>query len=466
MIMSQDIHYLGLLEVSAKIRSRELSAEHVTATLLDRIDHHDRRLNSVLLTLAESALAQARQADDEIDRGFWRGPLHGVPLGVKDSLWTEGVPTTSGMEVLSNFRPAENSTVVKRMLDAGAVLIGKLHMTEGATLEHHEAFGRPYNPWSEDHWTGVSSSGSGVAVAAGLCYGSLGTDTSGSIRMPSAANNLTGIKPTWGRVSRHGLVALSETLDHIGPMARSTADAAAILQVIAGADRNDPTALHDPVPDYSSGLDASLDGVTLGIDRDFAYRDMPAEIVGAMEDAVAVLCGLGVRLREVECPRFDWRQTSAIISAEAAGAHAEYFPAQADRYGAHVRAVLEAGAAWDAPALARAYLERARFAGRLAVMFEDVDLLILPGIGGLLPKWRDVEAGGDTVERLRDTIFRFNGPFNQAGVPTISLPAGFHGNLPIGIQLVGRRLAEPLLIRAGHGFQQRTDFHTRHPDLN
>jgi len=188
--------------------------------LLERIERHESRLHSIALLMRESALEQARQADAEIAAGLHRGPLQGVPVGIKDLLWTEGLPTRAGTELLSDFRPTSDATVVKRLKRAGAVIIAKLHMTEGATVEHHSSFERPVNPWSADHWTGVSSSGSGVATAAGFCFGAIGSDTGGSIRMPSAANNLTGIKPTWGRVSRHGLIHLSESCDHLGPMAR------------------------------------------------------------------------------------------------------------------------------------------------------------------------------------------------------------------------------------------------------
>jgi amidase len=229
-------HYDSLLSVSDRIRSGALRAADVTAELLARFARYDGRLHSALMVLADDAMAQARQADAEIAAGRWRGPLHGVPIGVKDLLWTKGLPTTGGMDVLRDFRPEEDATVVARLKQAGAVIIAKLHMTEGATFNHHPSFPRPVNPWSGAHWSGVSSSGSGVAPAAGLCFGAIGSDTGGSIRMPSAANNLTGIKPTWGRVSRHGLIHLAESLDHLGPMARSAVDAAAILQAIAGWD--------------------------------------------------------------------------------------------------------------------------------------------------------------------------------------------------------------------------------------
>ncbi|HEX8058904.1 MAG TPA: amidase, partial [Novosphingobium sp.] len=281
------IHYDELLPVSERIRGGDLTSVEVTTALLDRIERYDGLLHSALIVLTDQAMEQARRADAEIAAGRWRGPLHGIPIGVKDLLWTKGLPTTGGMELLRDFRPEEDATVVARLKAAGAVIIAKLHMTEGATFNHHPVFERPVNPWSADHWTGVSSSGSGVAPAAGFCFGAIGSDTGGSIRMPSAANNLTGIKPTWGRVSRHGLIHLAESLDHLGPMARSAADAAAILQAIAGWDVKDMTSLSDPVPDYLAQMDDGIAGLTLGIDWDFAARDMAPEIVASLETTLA-----------------------------------------------------------------------------------------------------------------------------------------------------------------------------------
>jgi amidase len=466
--MTSDVHYLGLLEVSEAIRRRELSAERVTRSLLERIDRLEGGLNSIMMLLADSALAQARAADAEIASGLWRGPLHGVPIGIKDLLWTKDLPTTAGMEIHKDFRPGEDATVVRRLKRAGAVLIAKLHMTEGATLEHHPSLPRPVNPWSAPHWTGVSSSGSGVAPAAGFCYGALGTDTGGSIRMPSAANNLTGIKPTWGRVSRHGLMHLSESLDHIGPMARSAADAAAILQAIAGADADDPTALAEPVPDYLSLLGQGASDLVIGVDWGFATGEMPDEIVQAVRGAAEVFTSLGARVREIDFPSTETVGTEImpVMMAEVAAAHAEHFPAKADRYGPRLRAMLGAAGGIDALTVVRGYQARDRFNGRLRAVFREVDLILTPGLGQIVPTWDDIEAMGDDIGAMSRTLMRFTTPFNVAGVPTISLPGGFTAQgLPVGVQLVGWKLAEPALIRAGCAFQRATAFHTRRPPL-
>ncbi len=464
-----NIHYLGLLEISERIRRRILSAEEVTRVLLERIERHEGRLHSIAWLPADAALAQARQADAEMAAGLCRGPLHGAPLGVKDLLWTEGLPTCAGMALLKDFRPPSDATVVKRLKRAGAVIIAKLHMTEGATVHHHPSLPRPVNPWCPDRWTGVSSSGSGVATAAGFCFGAIGSDTGGSIRMPCAANNLSGIKPTWGRVSRHGLIHLSESLDHLGPMARSVADAAAILQAIAGADPLDPTALTEPVPDYLSLTNAAVGDLVLGVDWQFAAGGMPPEIRQSLEGALGVFQDLGVRVREVTIPwtEEDFLATLPIFDAEVAVAHAEHFPAKADQYGPWLRSMLQQSASnVDRAGLARAYLARDRYKGRVRSLFQDVDMILTPGLGQILPTWQAIESRSGEALPFDPDLIRFTLPFNVAGTPTLSFPGGFtQDGIPIGLQLVGAWADEAVLVRAGAAFQQVTAFHTRHPVL-
>ena len=463
-----DVHYLGLVETAELIRRRELSSEEVTAALLKRVDRLEPQLHSFALVLEEAAMEQARAADKEIAAGLWRGPLHGAPIGVKDLLDMAGLPTAAGCDLLRDNVAATDATVVRKLKHAGAVIIGKLHTTEGALLDHHPSIPRPVNPWSAEHWTGVSSSGSGVATAAGLCYGALGTDTGGSIRMPSSANNLTAIKPTWGRVSRHGLFPLAESLDHIGPMARSARDAAAMLQVIAGADPRDPTALVEPRPDDVGEFGKTIADVIVGVDWRFAAEGLPAEIEGALKELCRVLQDLGADVRPVRTP---WDPDTdngalAILVAELAQAHAAFFPSQAERYGARTRATIEAGRAVDAAGYIQASRLRAQFNGQLAKVFQEVNLLVTPGLGLPVPRLTELEAILADLEVARRTLMRFTSPFNLSGLPTLSLPGGFTSDgLPLGLQLVGGRLSEALLCRVGHAVQQITDHHLRHPPL-
>jgi amidase len=467
--MTADLHYASLLEVSRLIRYRHVTAQEVCQALLDRIDRLDAKLNSFVLVLRDTALAEASRADREIAAGLWRGPLHGVPIGIKDLLDVAGVPTTSGTEIHKDRVAGADATVVRSLRQAGAVIIGKLHMTEGATLAHHPSLPRPDNPWRSGYWTGVSSSGSGVATAAGLCYGALGTDTGGSIRMPSGACGLSGMKPTWGRVSRHGLFPLAESFDHIGPMARSAADAAAMLQAIAGPDPRDPTALSAPTPDYLSQLGGGLAGLSVGVDKDVIERDVDPEVLASVLSAISAFESLGARIREVSLPSFAPLMGSVmpLLTAELMVAHAASFPSQADRYGPDLRRMLESGAGLSAMDIARCVHARAAFSGEMRQVFDEVDLLITPAAPAPTPTWAEVEAMSDDMGGLMARVARYTLPFNATGSPTLSLPSGLGSSgLPLGVQLIGRHLAEATLLRAGARFQQVTDFHLAHPQLD
>ena len=283
------IHYATLSEVSGLLRSREISSVELTEAQLARIVAVDAELHSYALVTAELALAQARQADREIAAGNRRGPLHGVPIAVKDLCYTQGVPTEGGLKVYENFLPAFDATVMTKLYDAGAVLLGKLNLTEGAMVGYHRDFEIPVNPWGENLFAGVSSSGSGVATAAGLCYASLGSDTGGSIRLPAMANGIVGLKPTYGRVSRYGVIPLAESLDHIGPMTRSVSDAAAVFQAIAGRDVNDPTSLNDEVPNILSRLDGDISSLRIGVDESFVRLGSPEGLVTAIQEVINTL---------------------------------------------------------------------------------------------------------------------------------------------------------------------------------
>lgn len=462
-----DLHYESLLGVSAKIRSRQVSSVEVTRAMLDRIERFDGRLNSFLMVMPEAALAAARRADEEIASGQWRGPLHGVPLGVKDLLFTKGLPTSAGMRIHREFKPDYDATVVARLKRAGSVIIGKVHMTEGATLDHHPDFPRPDNPWVADHWTGVSSSGSGVAPAAGFCYGALGTDTGGSIRIPSACCGLSGIKPTWGRVSRYGLFPLGQSLDHIGPMARTTADAAAILKVIAGADPNDPTALPDPVADYLSEIGAGVEGLVIGVDWAFATNDVDPDMAAAFKAAIATLEDLGAQVRPVSFPPHPTSEAFPLMMAEIVASHQDTFPSRADDYGPSLRGMLESGSEVTGQMVVRSNLARLRFNGQLARLFQDVDILAVPTLTRGAPSWTEVEEMAQDMVAMMNGLMRYTVPFNLSGSPTLSVPCGFDARgLPLSLQLVGRRLEEGVICRAGHAYQSVTDFHTRHPILS
>ena len=460
-----ELHYLELLDVSRLIQSRQLSSVEATQAQLDRIDALDGRLGSYARVMREQALADARRADAELASGVPRGPLHGVPIAVKDLCWTAGVVSAAGMTIHGDFVPTEDATVVRRLREAGAVILGKLQMTEGAYADHHPAIAAPVNPWNAAHWPGVSSSGSGVATAAGLCYGSLGTDTGGSIRFPSAANGLTGLKPTWGRVSRHGAFELAATLDHIGPMTRSAADAGAMLGAIAGADAKDPTASPLPVPDYLAGMHRGLDGLRIGVDARWITEGVDAETRAVLDAAIAAVKTLGGELRPVAFPDpaqviDDW---FPLCGMEVAVAHEATYPARTDEYGPGLAGLIELGRAQSGLAYQKIVLHRLDFAGRVKALFEDVDLLIVPATGIASPTMERMARMGEDAE-LISAVLRYTCPFDMTGSPTITLPGGFTAaGMPVGFQLVGRHFEEDLLVRAGWAFQQVTDWHRRHP---
>ena len=463
----EQIFFLEFGELTRLLHTRKLSPVELTRNMLERITQLDRRLGAYVLVTPELALAQARDAEAMLMQRRILGPLHGVPIAVKDLCFTKGVATAAGMPLHRNFKPAFDGTVVARLRDAGAILLGKLQMTEGAFADHHPDISPPVNPWNAAHWSGASSSGSGVATAAGLCYAAIGTDTGGSIRFPSAANGVTGIKPTWGRVSVNGAYELAASLDHIGTICRSAADAGAMLAVIAGADPHDPTALQAPVPDYVAGSDRDLRGVRIGIDPHYTTQGVDAVMQAALENGKAVLAGLGAELRNVSFPDptdviEDWATQCAV---ETAVAHEATFPSQRAAYGPGLAGLLDMGRQVNPLDLQKAWLRRRQFSGRLAALFETIDLLLIPAQPTASPTVADMAALGSDPDGF-DRLVKFTAPFNTSGSPTITLPAGFtRQGTPVALQLVARHLDEALLVRAGRGFQRETDWHRRHPAL-
>ena len=464
-MMSRALPDLNLLEVSDVIRTRAVSPVEVTAAVLERIGAHEAALNSFITVLHDRAMAQARTAEAEILRGFWRGPLHGVPIGLKDLCYTTFAPSSAGMHINRDFVPPHNATVVDRLEAAGAVTIGKLAMTEGAFAGHHPLMPTPVNPWAPAHWTGASSSGSGAATAAGFCYGSLGSDTGGSIRFPSGACGLTGVKPTWGRVSRYGVFPLSESLDHIGPMTRTAADAAVMLGVIAGADPLDPTTLTAAVPDYLAGLDGSIRGLRIGLAEAYVFDGLDPQVEAVLRHALQALESLGARTMPVAFP--DWRPIGQdwgiFCGVETAIAHEATYPSQAGQYGPVLAGFIDGGLKVSAMDYGKVLIERAKLVGHVGRIFDDVDVMIVPVIPTPVPKIADWD---EIVRQDIGELLRYTAPFDMTGSPTITLNGGFDRNgVPVGFQLVGPHLSEAMLLRAAHAFQKVTDFHARHPDL-
>jgi len=463
--MSNELHYLELVDVGQRIQRKELSPVEVTQAQLARIEKVDGALKSYVIVMAEQALADAHRAEAEIAKGQIRGPLHGVPVAVKDLCWTKGVATAAGMTLYRDFVPTEDGTAVRKLREAGAVILGKLQLTESAYADHHPTVTPPANPWNAAHWSGASSSGSGVATAAGLCYGSLGTDTGGSIRFPSSANGLTGLKPTWGRVSRHGAFELAATLDHIGPMTRSAADAGAMLGAIAGADPKDPTASLAAVPNYLAGMARGLRGLRVGIDARWNREGVDAATAKVMEGALAAVRELGAEVRQVIFPDptqviADWFPLCGI---EAAVVHESTYPARKQMYGPALSGLLDLGRAQSGIDYQKIVLHRHAFSGKVRAMFEGIDLLLMPSQGVASPTLERMRSFGEDAE-LMSAMLRYTCPLDMSGSPTITLPGGFtDAGTPVAFQFVARHFEEELLVRAGWAFQQATDWHRRHP---
>ncbi len=464
---ADDLCYATIEELGPRLAAGELSPLELTRALLERISAIDGQWRSYATVMADSALEAAERAGREIKAGRYRGPLHGIPVAVKDLCYTRGTPTMGGTKVLEDLVPEFDSTVVARFKSAGAILLGKLNLTEGAMGGYNRARQIPLNPWAPDRWTGASSSGSGVATAAGMCYASLGSDTGGSIRSPSAACGITGLKPTWGRVSRYGVLDLAQSLDHVGPMTRSTWDCAAVLEAIAGDDPSDPTTLPGPAPALLAGIGDGIAGLRIGFDREYATRDVDDQIAAAVFESVRVLESLGAEIMDVELPAIDpyalvW---PTLCSVEALAAHSETFPSRANDYGPWFRGWLELGASTSAVEYARACDLRSELTGLLARAFAGIDMLACPAQGDLPHFVSDESLYDGPMVDHGPVRRRFSCPWDMNRAPTLTLPNGWtKEGLPTALQLVGPPGGEAVLCRAGNAFERATDFR-RHPSV-
>lgn len=462
--MENELHYLDMFDLSLMIRSRKLSPVDITKAQLARIEKLDGALNSYACVAAESALEQARQAEAELVRGACRSPLHGVPIAVKDLFWTKGIPTTAGTTIHRGFMAQEDATVVARLKEAGAVILGKLRMTEGAFAIHHPDLPAPNNPWGAAHWAGASSSGSGVATAAGLCYAALGTDTGGSIRFPAAANNLTGLKPTWGRVSRYGAFELAASLDHVGPMARSAKDVLFLLSTIAGHDPKDPTSLPSACLEIP-GIDESFKGLRVGVDEAWLSDGVDPAIQKGLQQIMNFIRQGGGTLVRVEMP--DTRAVSTNwerhCGVQTAIAHEATYPSRAVEYGPALSRLIDGGRELSGADYQRILLAAQRFTGEVDALFNEVDLVLAPVQPYAAPTYEQLAGLASDPEANRRLI-QFTSPFNVSGHPCLSLPCGFtQQGLPLGAQFIGKKESEGTLCRAGMAVQRVSDWHKQRP---
>ena len=470
MVDGISLHYKTITEVAKLIESKQVSPVELTSHLLSRIEDLEPRFKSYATVMEDHALASARSAEQEIQSGTYRGALHGVPIAVKDLCFTKGVRTMGGTKSLADNIPHFDATVVTKFDAAGAVLLGKLNLTEGAMAGYNPDFDIPVNPWDSDRWAGASSSGSGVATAAGLCFGSLGSDTGGSIRFPAAACGVVGLKPTWGRVSRFGVLALAESLDHVGPLTRSSADAGIVLQAIAGRDSNDPTSLPEAVPDMLDGIEQGVKGVRIGLDESYVSKGVDPELLEAVLVGVRLLEEQGAEIVDVNMPDIEEYLSAfpILCSAEALVAHETIYPSRRDEYGPWFRDWLDLGATITGAMYAKANNLRAASNGLLRQVFQRIDVLACPSMPEppflINPSWL---YGPMRDEGLDMSLMRFTAPFDFNGAPTISLPCGLNSEgLPLSLQFAGRHLQEPLLCRIGHTYEQATEWHKARPPID
>ena len=468
--MSAEPALLSLTEVAQAIAQKRFSSREVTKSCLDRIAQWQPRLNAFLAIEPDEALAAADAADAALAKGNARGALHGVPLAHKDMYYDAGRIVTCGSKIRRDFVATSTSTALQRLKDVGTIRLGSLQMVEFAygPTGHNAHYGAVHNPWGLDHITGGSSSGSGSAVAARLTFAALGSDTGGSIRMPAHFCGVTGLKTTYGRISRAGAMPLSQSLDTVGPLARTAEDCALLLGLMAGVDPNDPTAAAEPVPDYVAATRESITGLTIGVPSAFYVDDLDPEVERILDETIAVLKREGANIVQVELP--DQRQLTAaaqlVVAVEASAFHKRWLIERPQDYGPQVLMRLQNGLA--IPGVS--YLEAMRWRGpALAAYLAAVagtDAVIVPGAPVPAPTLAESDVGnGPDADAVIQRLTRFTRPVNYLGVPSLAIPSGFTKNgLPVGMQLIGRSFDEAMLLRIGAAFQRATDFHERVPE--
>jgi aspartyl-tRNA(Asn)/glutamyl-tRNA(Gln) amidotransferase subunit A len=439
----------------------------VTERVLARINALDGTLNAFVTVLSEQARHEAREAERQILAGHYHGPLHGVPVSIKDLFATAGVRTTAGSRVLANHIPDHDATVVERLRTAGAIVVGKTNMLEFAYAAVHPDYGPTPNPWDLARSSSGSSSGSAVAVATGMGYGSIGSDTGGSIRLPAAYCGIVGLKPTYGRVSRHGGVPVSWSADHFGPMTRTAGDAAALLGAIAGEDPRDPTSGQVPVPDYVAELGGGVAGMRIGVSELYLRRNVAPAVLALVERAIATLERLGATIEEIALPPPSEAVPAllAILMPEATVYHLPWLREQPESYSSAVRERLELGAITPAISYIQGQQVRRRLIDAFLAAMEPVDLLVTPtGPTAATLLEGDLITGDEADPQVLAALIHFSGPFNLTGFPAVSIPCGFTpGGLPVGVQLVGKPWQEGQLLAAAHAYEQVTDWHRRLP---
>jgi aspartyl-tRNA(Asn)/glutamyl-tRNA(Gln) amidotransferase subunit A len=439
-------------EIGELIRTRQVTSVEATQALLDHAHSLNDTVNAYISFRDDLALAEAARADEEIESGNHRGPLHGVPMAIKDNLYLAGEVTTMASRIHQDFVSDDDATVVTKLREAGVVITGKLNMHEYAWgIDNNSPhFGAVHNPWNLDKVPGGSSGGSGAAVASDMSFSTLGTDTAGSIRIPSSACGLVGLKPTHGRVAKYGCFPLAWTLDHIGPMSKSVADAAAVLQAIAGFDHRDPTSVDVPVGDYSASLGRGVEGLVIGVEEDYFFHNVDSTVESLVRAQIAALEERGATVKKVSIPALahsEWTELATSLS-EASAIHHKDVVDRPEDFGEDILFLFELGELFSSVDYLQAQQLRRAIKQDFAAALQDVDVIIAPTLPVMPPDIGSsvADLNGKDVD-LIDNFIRFTGPSNLTGLPALTVPAGLNEGLPVGMQLIGRAFDEETLFR-------------------
>ena len=462
---------LSIKEAGLRLSRREISSAELVEAVLDRVDRTEPLVHAYAHVMREVARRQAKEADNELARGHWRGPMHGIPIAYKDLVYTTEAPTEAGSRVLEGWVPDYDASVLGRLRQAGAVTIGKAHT-------HEFAYGvnipPTRNPWLADGYPGGSSAGSGVSVAVRSAFGAIGTDGGGSIRCPAAVNGIVGLKPTNGRVSRRGVVPMSSTFDNVGPLTRTVEDCALMLGAMAGYDPADPISLDEGVPDYAAGIGRGVKGLRLGVEREFFFsKRVHPDVLASIQAALDFLQSAGAELVDVKIPELDLAVAAAMpaLVADTTAYHRQWLRERADRYEASTRVMIELGELIPATHYVTAQRARRLLRDRFRTVFEmfALDALVAPTLPGPTVKVDELNLNltYGSGESPGSTYFRNCVAANVVGVPVLSVPAGFTGDgLPFGMAVWGRPLAEPTLFQIAHAYESAHPFHEREPKLD
>lgn len=470
MLSKKDLVYMSVEELAPLIEKREVSSVELTEAVLEHAEKLNGEINAYVSFRRKKALEEAEKADAEIATGNYRGMYHGIPMAIKDNIYVKNEVTTMSSKIHRDFVSDYDATAVKKMREAGIVLIGKLNMHEYAwgITNNSPHFGPVKNPWNLKKAPGGSSGGSGAAVVADMTVATLGTDTAGSIRIPSSACGIVGLKPTHGLVSKYGVYPLSWTLDHIGPMTKTVKDAAGLLEVLAGFDKNDPTSVDVPVEKYTEQVKGDVKGLVIGIEEDFFFNRVDATVEKLVRNTIQQLADLGAKVEPVKIPALKYAEYAELVTSlsEASTIHHRHLIARPDDFGHDIRMIFELGELFTAVEYLQAQQLRRQLKQDFEKAFAQIDVLIAPTLPIVMPDIGDnlVDLNGEQVDLVEHTI-RLTGPANLTGLPALSVPCGFKGDMPVGLQIIGPAFKEGTLLNVGFAIEQTNPLKGRKPEI-